>query len=75
MQMTEEVAIQQGLDIRNYGGKWRRAKDMALRAEKDSYPEGSAALYAYRLFMEMGGGNNGGFYGLLNEDTLVLQCG
>lgn len=70
MDKIDELAIERGCDIHNYSGKWCRAKDIALRADKASYPEGSAAEYAYRLFVELGGHMAKGFYGVLAEGDL-----
>lgn len=67
---SDELAIERGLDIKNYPVKWKQALDIALRADKDSYTEGNAFEYACRCYVELGGQSANNFYGLLNEEII-----
>lgn len=70
MDKTDELAIERGLKIRDYPGKWKQAKDVALRMPKDSYPEDTAFDLSHRLFLELGAESGLPYYGLLNADRL-----
>lgn len=66
----DELAIERGLLIKEYPSKWKQAKSVAIRADKDSYAEGTAFEYACRLFLQLGGKQEGNFYGLLNAESI-----
>ena len=73
MQLCDELAIERGLKIREYPGKWKTAKDIALHARKDKYAEESAFELACRNFLELGGEMSANFYGLLNSEIINEQ--
>ena len=68
----DELAIERGLKIRDYPGKWKTAKSLALRTRKDKYPEESAFELACRHFVELGGEMQKPYYDVLNSETLDL---
>ena len=71
MQLLDQLAIERGLQIREYPGKWDKAKDIALRTRTDKYNEESAFDLACRIFLELGGESKQNYYDILNSDVLV----
>ncbi len=70
-QKTDELAIERGLQIREFPTKWKQAKDMALRMRKDRYAEESAFEWACRVYLELGGESKQPFYDVLNSQVLI----
>ena len=71
MHLNDQLAIERGLQIREYHGKWNAAKDIALRTRTDKYPEESAFEAACRIFVELGGESKLNCYDVLNSDCLI----
>lgn len=53
----DNTALEMGLDIINYSGKWKEAKRLAFSTDKRDYQEGELTAFnvACRLFLELGG--------------------
>jgi hypothetical protein len=66
-QKVDELAIERGLQIREFPGKWKTAKSHALWTRKDKYPEESAFEAACRIFVELGGEMQKPYYDVLNS--------
>ena len=71
MRQYEHLAIERGLLICEYPGKWKDALDIAIRARKDEYTEESSFEFACRVFVELGGESRQPFYDVLNSDVLI----
>lgn len=71
MRQYEQLAIERGLLIREYHGKWKDAVGIALRARKDEYDEESAFEFACRVYLELGGESRQPFYDVLNSQVLI----
>ena len=67
---VDRLAIERGLQIREYPTKWKDAKDIALRTRTDKFPEESAFELACRVFVELGGGMQKPFYDVLNSEVV-----
>ncbi len=70
MKTTDEMALERGLKIREYPGKWSQAKNLALNYRKDKYEEDTAFALAYRLFLELGGESGKPIDGLLDSEFI-----
>jgi len=70
MQKVDELAIQRGLKIKDYPNKWESAKNLALLVGKHTYKEESAFEAACRMFLELGGESDKGFYDVLEGNFL-----
>ncbi|MDQ3130527.1 MAG: hypothetical protein M3Q99_07180 [Acidobacteriota bacterium] len=71
MHLSDQLAIERGLQIREYHGKWNAAKEIALRTRTDKYAEESAFELACRIFVELGGEMRKPFYDVLNSQVLI----
>ena len=70
MTKTDELAIERGLQIKEFPSKWVDAKDLALLRLKHYHSEESAFELACRFFLELGAETSAGYYDLLEAKYL-----